>query len=264
MGQAMEIITGFSTAPGTTATTLTMATGDSATIRNAALNTDIRLVQVWTQKNAAGTLIIKSTKLHDANRGLVLDDVTTAVDCLLPWEVTQRLIAQDSLTLQNTGSSTAGKIEQASLLIFYSDLPGINARLANWTDIQPRIQNIFTIDSALTLGSSGGYSGSKAINADTDNFKANTNYALLGYLVSARCTSVGWKGVDTGNMRVGGPGEPSQRFLTNYWFVRLNLLYKLPTIPIFNSANKSAITIDAAQNDSGTAVTVTSLFAELG
>lgn len=263
MGMALEIITGFSTAPSTTATALTMGTGDSATIRNTAIGADIRLIQAWTQKNGAGTLIIKSPKLHDNNRGMVFDDVATTVDCLMPWGVTQKLYPQDSLTLQNTGSAVGGKIEQASLMIYYADVPGINSRLANWVDIQGRINNIFTIDSSITAGSAGGYSGSQAINANTDNFKANTNYALLGYLVSARCTSVGWRGVDTGNLRVGGPGEIAQRFISNNWFVYLNKVYQIPTIPIFNSANKAGITIDVAQNDGGAAVVVTSIFAEL-
>jgi hypothetical protein len=37
----------------------------------------------------------------------------------------------------------------------------------------------------------------------------------------------------------------------------------MPLIPVFNSANKGGILIDAAQDENGTDVTVNSIFAEL-
>ena len=264
MGQAMEILTGFTTAPSTTFTALTMGSGDSATVRNTAIGSKILLIQAWTQKNAAGVFRIRSARLHDVAQGIRMADIAAQVDAHLPWGVPQPLFPQDALILEQTGSAVGGKIEQASLLMYYQDLPGITARLANWSDIANRIKNIEIVEASITAGAAGGYSGSQAINVTFDNFKANTDYALLGGYVNARCTSVGIKGSDTGNLRVGFPGEPTQVFLTKWWFRFLSEHYGLPMIPIFSSSNKGVILVDVAQNDGGAAVIVSLQMAELG
>jgi hypothetical protein len=82
--------------------------------------------------------------------------------------------------------------------------------------------------------------------------------------VSAECAAVRWLGVDTGNLGVGGPGALESKGLTARWFVALSERFNLPLIPVFNSANKAGILIDAAQDENGADVTVTSIFAELG
>jgi hypothetical protein len=126
-----------------------------------------------------------------------------------------------------------------------------------------RIVNVFTVENTLSLGTSGGYSGEEAINAEFDLGKANVDYALLGYTVSAECAMVGWRGADTGNFRVGGPGNEVYKNLTADWFVRLSHAYDLPTIPVFNWSNKSGVLVDGVQDENGTDTTVTSIFAEL-
>ena len=118
-------------------------------------------------------------------------------------------------------------------------------------------------ENTIATGTAGGWSGEEAINAEFDNFKAHTDYALMGYIVSAECLAVRWRGSDTGNLGVGGPGNIAPQFGTNNWFVDLSDRYGMPLIPVFNSANKSAILIDAAQDENGTDVTVTSIFAQL-
>jgi hypothetical protein len=264
MGRAMEVITGFAIAPGTTFTSLTMASGNSATIRNAPLGSDIFLLNAWADNQGAGTFRIRSPKLHDNVQGIRLDVTASDVVPLLPPGFRQRLVPQDTLVLEITGSATAGDIETACLLIYYSDLPGTDARLVSPADIMGRIRNIVTVENTLALGTGGGYSGEEAINSEFDLLKANTDYALLGYLVDAECAVVRWRGVDTGNLGVGGPGNETLRNETRDWFVRLSLAYNLPLIPVFNSANKAGLLLDGAQDENGVDVTVTSILAELG
>lgn len=263
MGMAMQILTGFVTAPSTTLTAWTMASGDSLTVRNAALNSQVYLLNVWTDQQTAGNLEITSPKLHDNAHGIRLYSISSEVQPLLPMGVKQILIPQDPLTVKQSGSATGGDIESGSLLVWYSDLPGQQARLFRWTEIMNRIVNIFTVENTLALGTAGGYSGEVAINATYDFGKANVDYALIGYQVSAECTSVGWRAADTGNVRVGGPGNDVFKKMTGEWFKSLSEYYDLPTIPVFNWANKQGILVDGVQDENGVDVIITSIFAEL-
>lgn len=263
MPKAYEVIAGQATAPGATFTALTMNAGNSLTVRNASLTADIRLLQMWSKHNAAGVFRIRSPKLHDNVQGIRIRNPATLSIEMLPWVTFQKLVAQDSLIAEITGSATGGQIEEGAALIYYSDLPGQAARLTTVDDVLKRGQNIFTQESTITPGVVGGYSGAQALNANFDLMKANTDYALVGYRVDVRTTVVRWTGIDTGNLGVGGPGEPAIANETENWFIRLSQSQNLPLIPVFNSANKTAIITDIMQDQAGAVVTVTSIFIEL-
>jgi len=270
-GVALQLLTGFVTAPDTTQTALTMAAGDSLTIRNAAIDSPVRLLTAWVDCQIRGILRIRSPKLHDNVQGIRMDTIASEVQPLLPAGHTQRLYPQDTLTVDLSGSATAADIETACLLLYYPDLPGQAGRFITPEDAKSRMVNLIGVENSLATGTAGGYSGEEAINADFDLMKANTDYALLGYTVSpvagqtvGECLAVRYRGVDTGNLGVGGPGTDSDRWLTNRWFVWLSRQCGLPLIPVFNSANKAGILVDAAQDENGVDVLVTSIFAELG
>src|SRR5439155_1845243 len=263
MGLALQVITGFVTAPSTTFTAWTLASGDSLTVKNTEVSRNVYLLNLWTDQQTAGNLRIRSPKLHDMVQGIRVFSPASEVRPLLPWGVMQKLYPQDVLTVEQTGSGTSGDIETGCLLVFYEDLPVQSARLFTWEQIRSKIVNIFPVENTLSLGTAGGYSGEEAINSEFDLGKANTDYALLGYLVSAECAMVGWRGVDTGNMRVGGPGNELEKELTREWFITLSKMTGLPTIPVFNWSNKGGILIDGVQDENGTDTTVTSIFAEL-
>jgi hypothetical protein len=182
---------------------------------------------------------------------------------MIPYDIYQRLVAQDTLIAEITGSAVGGQFEQGAALLYYSDLPGQAARLTTVADLQKRGVNIFTQESTITPGAAGGYSGAQALNANFDLMKANTDYALLGYRVDTRCAVVRWTGIDTGNLGVGGPGEPAISDVTENWFSWLSRWQNLPLIPVFNSANKSGITTDIMQDQAAAAVVLTSIFVEL-
>ncbi len=263
MGKALEMLNGFVTAPSTTLTALTMGAGDTLVVRNAPLDSSIMLVQAWQDNQTAGVLRIRSPRLHDNVEGIRLDASASEVKPLLPRRIVQPLIPQDTLTVQLSGSATGGDIESAALLLFYENLPGISARLIDVATLLANMLNLVSIENTLALGTGGGYSGEEALTAEFDQLKANTDYALLGYLVDAECASVGWRGSDTGNVRVGGPGDELGRDYTRTWFYDLARDYQMPMIPVFNSANKDAILVDGVQDENGTDITVTSIFAQL-
>lgn len=263
MGVALEIVAGRVVAPSTTLTPWTVNTGNSLTIRNAPLETKVLILQAWAVNQAAGLLRIRSPKLHDNVQGLRFTVPAASGLPLLPMGAPQQVFPQDVLTVEQSGSATAEDVEMGALLIFYESLPGVNARLFTHEDILNRIKHLFTVENTLALGTTGDYSGEEPINAEFDLFKANTDYALLGYRVSGRAGLVRYRGADTGNLGIGGPAEPEINHILEQWFVMLSKEYGIPTIPVFNSANKGAILIDGHQDENGADITVTSIFAEL-
>lgn len=260
---AMELVSGYVTAPDTTITQLTMCTGNSKTVRNAELDSKILLLTAWSTNQTAGILQIRSPRLHDNVDGIQFNNVADNNKLLIPLGCSQDLISQDVLSIGLSGSATAGDIEMASLLIYYPDLPGVEGRFIDVDELKSRTKNIMTVTNTIALTTSGNYTGSEAINVEEDNFKANTDYALIGYQVSAQCGCVRWIGSDIGNIGVGGPGNANDNDQTQSWFKNLSSAFDLPLIPVFNSANKGAILIDGQQDEDGADVTVNSIFAEL-
>jgi hypothetical protein len=263
MGLAMELVCGQATAPSTTLTALTMNAGNSLTVRNTALTTDIRLVQMWASNNAAGIFRIRSPKLHDNVQGIRYRvDATDPVPLMTPgaW---QKLTPQDTLIAEISGSATGGQTEQGCMLMWYSDLPGSNARLVNWSDIARRVVNYLTVEVAITPGTAGGYSGQVAINSTFDLLQANTDYAILGGVVDTRCAAVRITGPDFANFGVGFPGILSYRQNNAYFFKQMNEELGVPTIPVFNSANKNGTLVDIMQNQAGSAVNTNIIMVQL-
>lgn len=263
MGKGMQIVSGFVTAPSTTYTAWTLASGDTLSVRNAPESAPIHLLNMWADNQAAGFLRVRSALLHDNVIGMTAGILASEVLPLMPMSKGQTLKPQDLLTVEQTGSATASDIESGSLLVYYEDLPGAEARLARYQDIVGRIESYMYVTNTLSSGTAGGYSGEEAINAEVDQWKANRDYALLGYLNGAECCSIGWRGPDTSNLRVGGPGTETFRTLTANWFVELSMATGLATIPIINAANKAATLIDCTQDENGADPIVTSIFALL-
>jgi hypothetical protein len=263
MGKALEIIHGRVVAPSTTMTAWTMASGNSLTIRNAPLVSIPLLLSMWALQQTAGTLRVRSPKLHDNVQGLRYRIPVNDPSPIFPYGYSQMLSPQDTLTAEQSGSATAGDIEQGCLLVYYPDLPGSDARLFKLADILPRIKNLVTVENSITGGVGGGYSGEVALNATFDLLKANTDYALLGFTVDVKCACVRWRGADTGNLGLGGPGGPALRFLTCEWFVELARYFDLPLIPVINSANRAGVLVDVACDENGGTFVVSSILAEL-
>jgi hypothetical protein len=82
-------------------------------------------------------------------------------------------------------------------------------------------------------------------------------------VVDTRMATVRIQGVDTGNLGVGFPGESTQRHVTSNWFQRLSTAMRRPLIPVFNSANKTAILVDGVGNQAGITSVVTLFMVEL-
>jgi len=264
MPAALDTVTATGTAVGATLAAATIATGDSATIKNANLSSDVFLIQAWADNQVAGSVRIRSPKFHDN-----VDAIRTRVQIgvlkpLLPLGMPQRLYPQDTEILEIAGSAVAGDIESLVQLIYYADLPGQAARLQTWDQVKPKVKNLVGLRLAITLGSTAGYNGARAINADADLLKANTDYALFGMTTDTETAAVCLRGPDTGNLRVSVPGEPDSTEDTMWWFRLLSWHYGLPLIPIINSANKGATLVDCVNDENGGTANVVIWLGEMG
>src|SRR5262245_4454321 len=107
MPPALDTVTSTGTAINTTLAATTIASGDSLTIKNAPLNTDVWLLQMWVDNQAAGEVRIRSPKFHDNVDGIRSRVQLGVVKPLLPTGLPQRLYPQDTEIVELAGSATA-------------------------------------------------------------------------------------------------------------------------------------------------------------
>jgi hypothetical protein len=267
MPRGLDTVSGFVTAPGAVFTAWTMATGDSLAVRAAIPNSNIWLIGAWGWNQVAGVMRVRSPRLHDNVQGIRMRTPANIVQNKIPQRFTlgaaQKLFTQDTIIVEQTGSAVGGQIETGSLLIWYDDIPGIAGRFIDQPTLKKNGVNIMGQEVSITTGVAGGYSGSVTINSSQDNFKANTDYALVGGVVDTRVATIRIKGVDTGNLGVSFPGEPSLPNETDNWFASLSASSGIPMIPVFNSQNKGAITVDAVAQQAAVTTVVTLFLVEL-
>lgn len=267
MGVALELVSGRVTGPGAVLTAWTPNTGNSLAVRAADVNSKVYLCGKWAfNDTAAGVLRVRSPRLHDNVQGIRSRITVTNTEPLWPGAspmgFKQRLIPQDVLVVEQSGS--AANIDTGHLLLYYENLPGINARFIDYPLLKSAGVNILGQEvTVTTTAASGDYTGQVAINSTFDNFKANTDYALLGAMVDTRCGALRVVGADVGNLGVGIPGEPTQRHVMSNWFERLAIMFEAPLIPVFNSANKAAILIDATGHTAAVTTVATLYMVEL-
>lgn len=262
-GPALDVVSASGTAITATISALTAVTGDSLAVKNCPIDKMVRILQFWGDSQVAGTGRIRSARLHDNVSAIRFDTQIGDLRGYMPWGVAQRVYPNDVLNLELAGSAVAGDIETITMLLYYEDLPGIAARFIAPDELQRRGTNIYMGENTISTGTAGGYSGGEAINIEIDQFHAGGQYALVGYLCDTEMGAIAWRGPDTGNLRVGGPGEETERELTADWFVRLSRAFNLPLIPVISAENKAATLIDALCDENGADPTVTSIFVEL-
>ena len=265
MGAALDTILGGVTAPGATLTALTLASGDSLTIKNAPIDKPVNLIESWVRElDTAGIFRIRSPRLHDNVQGIRTRVPSSLVFPFLPDVVNQPLISQDVLIAELSGTATAGGIDSAVLLLYYSEFPGVSARLITADEADKRMKNLVTVETAIVTGTTIGYGTARAFNADFDLLKGNTDYALLGGYTDVRATLASLRGPDFGNLRVSFPGEPNIKHVTAEWFLRLSRRTGLPLVPVLSSANKAGTFAEAFISQAGGTVNANFVLAELG
>lgn len=258
---AVQVLTGRVTNAGATITALTMNTGDVTTVRSTEGGGNVALEQMWGQSAAGGVARVRSPRMHDFSQGIRVRVPAASGKPLMPMQSRQTLYSQDVLTIETSGGGA--ETDTLALLLYYDNLPGINANLATWEQIAPRIVNYHGVECNLTSSATAGqYGGAQALSANFNTLKRNEQYAILGYTLDAEATVIGITGPDIGNLRIGGPGcvDP---YVTGGWFVDMSQLIGKPMIPIIQSANVENTIVDIAAVATAAARNVSFLVAEL-
>lgn len=251
MGLAIETVAGKAVNPSTTFTAATMATGDSLTVRSFAPTDRATLVHAVRKGTSTGAVRVRSPMFHDDVRGITFTTAESPAVFLMPQEVGQPLVSQDTLILELTGGT--GETDVALLTTYYSNLLGQSARLVSWGDIAGMVKNIKPVVVAVTNSATIGAWQDTVITTTEDLLHANQDYAVLGYLSDTAFAGIGVRGQETGNLRNVGPGPNSTLDVTDY-FVNMSMRYGGPCIPVFNSANKNSFyvsTVDSVASSTG-------------
>lgn len=250
-----ELLAYSATQPNTGAAA-SAATGDSLVIKNNIGNIGPRILAGWALNQTTGYHQIAFPTGHDTTRGYRARVPAADVSPLLPIGLGIPLTSQETLSINISGSNTAGDVESGALLIHYPNLPGISMQAITWQQLQSRIQSLTTLEATLT-GAASGYTGEELITAESDLLLANRQYAILGATTQTEVTSLYMRGPDFGNVKVGVPGTDVDQELANQFFAVQARAHDLPLIPVINSANKAATYIGFQQNENNVNPAVT-------
>lgn len=220
---------------------LAAAPGDSLSVRNFPNGQTAMLEALIYSAGGGQKVRVVSPNLHDNQTGLTFEPAEVPAQFLIPQDASVAVQANDQLSVYG-GIAAAGTICGA-LQVYYSQLPGIQARLHSWGDISGNYRYIKSVEVDLGAIAVGAWTDT-LVTATENQLHANKDYAVLGYQCSAATDVVGFKGSATGNLRVCGPGASSTLDITEY-FVYMSERNGVPYIPVFNSDDRFAAYVSA-------------------
>lgn len=260
MPRAIQTISGFFTAAGAGTNVVTPAPGDTFNVPSFDINNHARLLQLYANGATTDFIRFRTPRAHDNNQGLRIRVGTQLNAETLPWEVSEVLYPSDTPTVEidATGAGTGSVLAHYE----FDDLPGVSPRLAGLADIQSRVVHIMGCEVDVTSGAIGAWGNTAALNSSFDNFEAGADYALIGYTITTGCSGIAITGKDTGNLKIGGPGQVDP-FRTSNYFIRLSEFTGRSCIPIIAANNKASTVLQNVDIAAATASKVTLLLAQL-
>lgn len=260
MPRAIQTQAGFFTAGAAGLNAATPVAGDSFAVATFPMSARAELAQVQLAGASSDFCRIRSPRLHDANQGLRLYNGTQKFRPLLPWELYEQLFPADVPIVEIDFTAAATGV--VLLTYAYDDLPGVAPRLAMPSEVFPRIVHTSGVEVDVTAGAIGAWGASSNINSLFDNFEAGADYALLGYVVNVATAGIAITGKDTGNLKIGFPGDPDP-WQTHDYFVIASERSNAPFIPIIAANNKGSTFLQSTDVAAATATKVTLLLAQL-
>jgi hypothetical protein len=235
---------------GTTAVALTPGTGDTSTFFNVPQGSVAYLAELWAVDSATkAEIYFTASRFHDQVFGIracIPAGNTLApasrMSCISPTGIDQPIFPSDVMTVSAVGADN-DKVN-VTVVIFYQDIPGVAARLITAGEARARGGNVVGIKTSLTPGA-GNWGSSVALNASDNRLHANTDYAVIGLNSDLPLSAVGLSGIDTGNLRTGGPVLGDGDHDASLWY-DLAEAYDAALIPVINSNNAGSTFLQAA------------------
>lgn len=237
MGLALDLQAYTSTSTGAgNFIAATSFTGGIQNIRNFAPTDSAQLIEFGRKGATVGTARIRSSLFHDDLQSLRFRCLAADPTSHIPHWQGNMLYSQDAPLVD--GDGTNAEVEAYVASIFYSNLPGAQARLHSPADVLPLIDLI--LGQQITITAVVPPAPATALITSLYNtLKANRDYAVLGWQSDVALAGVGIQGADTSNFIAGGTGE-ADIFKTRDKFVRMSYELNLPLIPVINAANAPA------------------------
>lgn len=271
MGTVIDTITCFKDSlTGSAFEALTVASGDSLSLRFLDPNAQIKLLEAWGANNATKCdFSIRSPLLHDNTRGIrfanMFNPTLSGADgnpqLYMGDYESQSYRPSDTLIVEALGA--ASDDVTFTQLVWYSGPAVPQANLISYQEVLNRSVNLLgNRISPVAATSTSTYGAAKAVSADDDRFKANTEYALIGLTSDIPFTTAVIQGPETANYRLPIPGHWNEK-ISAAWFMELSRRFNQPMVPVFNANNKSNITISVADVGGGTTPLVSLKWVEL-
>jgi hypothetical protein len=271
VGTVIDTITCFKDSlTGSAFEALTVATGDSLTLRFLDPQAKILLLEAWGANNATKCdFSIRSPLLHDNTRGIrfahMFNPTQSGADgnpqLYMGDYESQEYRPSDTLIVEALGA--ASDDVTFTQLVWYSGPNVPQAKLISYQEVLNRGVNLLgNRVSPSAAASTSTYGTAEAISTDDDRFKANTEYALIGLTSDLPFTTAVIQGPETANYRLPIPGSQVEKISAS-WFMELSRRFNQPMVPVFNANNKSNITISVADAGGGTTPLISLKWVEL-
>lgn len=263
MPKALQLVSGFLTAPTAAYQAITPAGSDLFAVNDYQPGGIAALINAWADIDTAGSIRMRSPNFHDDVNGIELITAAVSPIPLMDGFSHQILLKNDTITYELKDNG-AGAPSGMSALHYYSDLPGADAQLFDWPTVSNLYAELMSCRVAITAaGLAGQYEGQIGMTALQNLFKSEGRYALLGYQSDTQFQTIGVTGTDTSNRRVGGPGTVPDVFDTREWFIKQSNESGYPCIPVFKTQNLQSTVVDVIDTEEKDAGNIEFLFARL-
>jgi hypothetical protein len=256
----VDVHNAATTAIGLTAATVTNS-GDSFGVRSFDPPAWAKLEGVTLMGSGTQQVRVLSPRLHDNVTGLTWESPESPTQFLMPKDIGEPLYSADTLTVQMSAAASSDTV--AALNVYYSDLSGVDQKLATWEQVKSSMIRTKIIEVAVTSSATIGAWTDTVITTTENQLKADYSYAVLGFQQTTAVAVVGLKGPATGNMRVCAPGSTETLEMSSY-FIEMSLRHGTPHIPIFKANDRAATNISVAANTASVSTHVYAVLAQLG
>lgn len=234
MGLALDLQAYTSTSTGAgNFIAATPFTGGVTQIRNFAATDYAQLLEFGRKGATVGTARIRSALFHDDVQGMRYRALAADPTSHVPHWRPNLLYAQDTPLIDGDGTNT--EVEAYALSVYYSNLPGAQARLHSPADVLDSIDLIVGQQVTISAVAPPAFA-TAALTSLYNTLKANRDYAVLGWQSDVPLLAVGIQGADTSNLIAGGTSE-ADIFKTRDKFIRMSYELNYPLIPVINAAN---------------------------
>jgi len=199
---------------------------------------------------------------HDQSEGMPMTVAAGDLGNLLPRGMSIPVHPSETLRITAYGAATSGKVDSGMMLV-ERDVPGVGGEYIGFGELRDRTQSLVNVRVTLAA-SAAGYGTEETLKAETDYLWGDRKYALLGITSDTNVAAVYIRGLDTGNQKIGAPGNAVDAWPRGSdFFAELSRVFGGEYIPVINSGNKASTFLGFVADEVVTSIKATYHFALL-